>query len=94
MNGWKRKDRNGSMNIRSANRNAESAIPPGFVRIRAETGIRGRETERDALLRSQQECCTEQEELKQLREENQHLTVRLEEQRLLLQELEEKRTSY
>ena len=49
--------------------------------------------ERDALLRSQQECCTEQEELKQLREENQHLTVRLEEQRLLLQELEEKRTS-
>ena len=43
--------------------------------------------ERDALLRSQQECCTEQEELKQLREENQHLTVRLEEQRLLLQEL-------
>lgn len=48
--------------------------------------------ERDALLRSQQECCTEQEELKQLREENQHLTVRLEEQRLLLQELEEKRT--
>lgn len=49
--------------------------------------------ERDALLRSQQECCTEQEELKQLREENQNLTVRLEEQRLLLQELEEKRTS-
>ena len=49
--------------------------------------------ERDALLRSQQECCTEQEELKQLREENQHLTVRLEEQRLLLRELEEKRTS-
>lgn len=49
--------------------------------------------ERDALLRSQQECCTEQEELKQLREENQHLTVRLEEQGLLLQELEEKRTS-
>ena len=49
--------------------------------------------ERDALLRSQQECCTEQEELKQSREENQHLTVRLEEQRLLLQELEEKRTS-
>ena len=74
----------------------ECGIPPSLPDLSAyvpKPEYEAVKQERDALLRSQQECCTEQEELKQLREENQHLTVRLEEQRLLLQELEEKRTS-
>ena len=50
--------------------------------------------ERDALFQEKTQFQqTQYEELEQLRDENQNLTVRLEEQRLLLQELEEKRTS-
>ena len=58
----------------------ECGIPPSLPDLSAyvpKSEYEAVKQERDALF-VQQECCTEQEELKQLREENQHLTIQLE----------------
>ena len=78
----------------------ECGIPPSLPDLSAyvpKPEYEAVKQERDALFqektRSQQTRYAEQEELAQLREENQHLTTQLEQKELLLKQLGEERTS-